>query len=97
MIVGGNKKGFQSTFRAVSYSWSGNLFEMVPFIGSAIGGIYTLILTIIGVREVHGVSTGKAVLAVLLPLFVIVLLIFAAIIIPLLFFGSTRFFGGVGV
>ena len=97
MIVGGNKNGFQSTFRAISYSWSGNLFEIVPFIGSAIGGIYTLILTIIGVREVHGISTGKAVLAVLLPLIVIILLIIAAIIIPLLFFGSTRFFGGVGV
>lgn len=97
MIVGGNKNGFQSTFRAISYSWSGNLFEIVPFIGSAIGSIYTLILTIIGVREVHGISTGKAVLAVLLPLIVIILLIIAAIIIPLLFFGSTRFFGGVGV
>lgn len=97
MIVGGNKMGFQPTFRAISYSWCGNLFEIVPFIGSAIGSIYTLILTIIGVREVHGISTGKAVLAVLLPLIVIGLLIIAAVIIPLLFFGSTRFFGGVGV
>jgi hypothetical protein len=97
MIVGGNRNGFQPTFRAISYSWSGNLFEIVPFIGSAVGGIYTLILTIIGVREVHGISTGKAVLAVLLPLIVIGLLIIAALIIPLLFLGSTRFFSGMGV
>jgi len=56
-----------------------------------------MILIIFGVREVHGISTGKAVLAVLLPIIVGVGLgILAAILIPL-FFGSLRFFGGVGV
>jgi len=97
MIVGGNKKGFQGTFRAVSYSFSGYLFGIVPFIGSTIGGIYAMILTIFGVREIHGISTGKAALAVLLPIIVGVGLgILAAILIPL-FFGSLRFFSGVGV
>ena len=97
MIVGGNKKGYQATFRAVSYSFSGYLFGIIPFIGSTIGGIYAMILVIFGVREVHGISTGKAVLAVLLPVIVGVGLgILAAILIPL-FFGSLRFFGGVGV
>jgi len=95
MIVGGNKKGFQSTFRAVSYSFSGYLFGIIPLIGSTIGGIYTLILTIFGVREGHGISTGKAVLAVLLPIIVIVgLAILGAILIPL-FLGTFGFFGGV--
>jgi thiosulfate reductase cytochrome b subunit len=52
-------------------------------------------LIIIGVREGHGISTGKAVLAVLLPLIVIVGLgILAAILFPLLL-GSMGFFGGV--
>ena len=69
MIVGGNKKGFETTFRALAYAYSGNLFGFIPFIGSSIGGIYTLVLTIFGVREGHEISTGKAVLAVLLPLF----------------------------
>jgi len=97
MIVGGNKRGFQATFRAVSYSFSGYLFGIVPFIGSTIGGIYAMILIILGVREIHGISTGKAVLAVLLPIIVGVGLgILAAILIPL-FFGSLRLFGGVGV
>ncbi len=96
IIVGGNKKGYQATFRAVSYAWCGNLFEIIPFIGSAIGSIYTLVLTIIGVRETHGISTGKAVFGVLLPVIVIIILIIAAILIPLFLFG-TRFLGGVGV
>jgi hypothetical protein len=97
MIVGGNKTGYQTTFRVISYSFSGYLFGIIPFIGSTIGGIYALILTIFGVREGHGISTGRAVLAVLLPVIVGVGLgILAAILIPL-FFGMFGFFGGVGV
>lgn len=97
MIVGGNKKGFQATFRVVSYSWGGSLFGIIPFIGSTIGWIYALILAIFGVREVHGISTGRAVVAVLLPYIVVAGLgIIAAIVIPM-FLGSVRFFGGVGV
>ena len=94
MIVGGNKKGFQTTFRAISYSFSGYLFGIIPFIGSTIGGIYILILTILGVREGHGISTGKAVLAVLLPIIVGVgVTILAVLLIPLLL-GTLGFFGG---
>ena len=97
MIVGGNKKGFESTFRLVSYSFGGYLFGIIPFLGNPIGGVYSLILTILGVRECHGISTGKAVLAVLLPIIVAVGLgIIVAIFLPL-FIGSMRFFGGVGV
>lgn len=97
MIVGGNKRGFQTTFRAISYAFSGNLFAVIPFIGSTIGGIYFLILTIIGLRESHAISTGKAVLAVFLPLIVAVgLFVLAMSLVPFLF-RTVGFLGGVGV
>lgn len=96
MIIGGNKSGYKATFRAISYAWCGNLFEIIPFIGSAIGSIYTLVLTIIGVRETHGITTGKAILAVLLPAIIMIILIIVAILIPLFIF-RTKFLGGVGV
>ena len=97
MIVGGNKRGFQATFRAISYSYSARLFDIVPFIGSLIGGIYMLILIILGVREGHGITTGRAVLAVLLPVIVAVgLAILTVISLPILI-GSLRFSRGVGV
>ena len=96
MIVGGNKKGFESTFRVIAYSISGDIFGIIPFIGSTIGGIYALILTIIGVREGHGISTGRAILGVLLPLIVAGGFgILAAILIPLLL--GRMFFSGIGV
>jgi hypothetical protein len=85
MIVGGNRKGLQATFRAISYSHSAMLFYIVPVIGGFVGFIYFLILAILGVREGHAISTGKAVLGVLLPLIVgFVLGILLAILIPLL-------------
>ena len=97
MIVGGNKRGFQATFRAISYSYSARLFDIIPFIGSLIGGIYMLILIILGVREGHGITTGRAVLAVLLPVIVAVgLAILIVISLPILI-GSLRFTRGVGV
>lgn len=97
MIVGGNKKGFKATFRAVSYAWSGYLFGIIPVIGSTIGAIYSLVLIIFGIREGHGITTGRAVLAVLLPVIVIAGLgILAVILVPLIL-GPMRFLGGVGV
>lgn len=97
MIVRGNKRGFTATFRTISYSYSARLFDIVPVIGSFIGSIYMLILIIIGVREGHDISTGKAILAVFLPVIVgIGLVIMAVFLIPI-FFGSMRFFGGVRV
>ena len=102
LIVGGGK-GFEATFRTFSYSNSARIFYIIPLfvlpflvpICSFVLTIYHLVLIIIGVRECHGISTGKAVLAVLLPLIVIFGLgILAAILFPLLL-GSMGFFGGV--
>lgn len=96
MIVGGNKNGYEATFRTISYAWCGHLFEIIPFIGSAIGSIYTLILTIIGIRETHGITTGKAALGVFLPIIIVGILIILAFFIPIFLFG-TKIMKGVGV
>jgi hypothetical protein len=95
--VGGNQRGFEATFRAISYSHSALLFHIVPIVGTFVGGIYLFILAILGVREGHEISTGKAVLAVLLPLIIVFGLgILLAISIPFLV-GSLGFYRGVGV
>ncbi|MGZ3535742.1 MAG: YIP1 family protein [Thermodesulfobacteriota bacterium] len=95
MIVRGNNNGYKTTFRAICYSYSGYLFGIIPFIGLIIGNIYVFILTIIGVKEGHEISTGKAVLAVLLPAIVVLGLILIAILVAVMFVGSMGFFGGV--
>ena len=56
-------------------------------------------LTIFGVREGHEISTGKAVLAVLLPIIVLIGLgILLALLIPYLVgYGAMRFLGGAKI
>jgi hypothetical protein len=95
IVVGGNKQGYKTTFRAVCYSYGAQLFNIVPFIGSLIGFIYMIILFILGVREGQGIGTGKAVLAILLPMIVIFGLIIIAIVLAVMFVGSTGLLGGV--
>ncbi len=92
MIVRGNRKGFEATFRAISYAYSAELFYIVPFIGTFAGTVYLMILAILGVREGHEISTGRAVFAVLLPVIVAFIGILLAVLIPLfmIFSGSHR-------
>jgi hypothetical protein len=83
MIVGGNRKGFEATFRAISYAYGAELFYIVPFIGTFVGTVYVMVLAVLGTREGHGISTGKAALAVLLPIIIAFVGILLAILIPL--------------
>jgi hypothetical protein len=71
MVVGGNRRGFEATFRVIAYSWSTQIFALIPFVGGVIIFIYDLIIVIIGLRESHGIGTGRAALAIFLPIIVI--------------------------
>jgi hypothetical protein len=84
MLVGGNKKGFEATFRVVAYSNSTQVFSVLPLLGGMIAVIYNIILWIIGFRESHQISTAKATFAVFLPLILITFLILIAIFMFLL-------------
>jgi hypothetical protein len=95
-MVGGNRKGFQTTFRVVAYSFSGQLFGIIPLIGGTIGSIYIFILNIIGIREGHGISTGRAVLAIFLPVIVGIGVAILLVIFKSLVFGRLGFFVGAG-
>jgi hypothetical protein len=68
MIVRGAKNGFEATFRVVSYSIGAYVFLMVPFCGAIISGLWTVVLAIIGLKEAHGTTGGKAAFAVFFPL-----------------------------
>ena len=87
MVVGAGKRGFETTFRVVAYASSAQVFAIVPFLGGFIIVIYNLVLWTIGFRESHRTTTGRALIAVLLPMaimiFFIVLIVFA-IVIPLI-------------
>ena len=59
--------GFESTFRVVSYANVTELAAWVPVLGPLVAAVASVVLAIIGVREVHETTTGKAALVVLIP------------------------------
>ncbi len=74
LIVGSGNSGFEATFRVGAYAAVTSLVSWIPFIGW-IASLYAIYLGIVGVREVHATTTGKAALVVLIPAAVVLLLV----------------------
>lgn len=75
-LVGG-RKGYLQTLKSVTFgSTPGMLLGWIPFIGF-LAAIWSLVLEVLGIRELHQVSTGKAALALVLSLLVIILIVIA--------------------
>lgn len=71
MIVGGAKQSYETTFRVLCYS-IGSTYPLVivPLCGGFVASIWCLVLECIGLAKAHETETGRAVLAVLLPVIV---------------------------
>jgi hypothetical protein len=74
LMFRGARHGFGTTLRVFCFCAGPFLFEVVPFLGAPVGGIWSLVMTVIGLREAHETSTGKVVAAVLVPMFFMLLL-----------------------
>jgi hypothetical protein len=71
MLVGGANRSFETTFRVVCFSsGAANLFSMIPMCGGIIAAVYNIVLECIGLTRAHQTTTGKAVLAIFLPLII---------------------------
>lgn len=78
-ILGG-RKGIEQTIKASIYSCTPlALFGWIPFIG-IIAIIWSYILNALAIRELHEISTARAVLAVLIPLIILIVLVVVALI-----------------
>jgi hypothetical protein len=68
MIFGGAKAGFEASFRVLCYAQATQLVQIVPICGGLIGGVWLLVVLIVGLAEAHRTSRGTAAAAVLVPL-----------------------------
>lgn len=68
-LSGGAQNGFETTFRAVCYGSSAQMLGIIPIVGTVVAGVWTLILCVIGIKELHKTTYFKAILAVMLPVF----------------------------
>jgi hypothetical protein len=71
MLVGGANRSFETTFRVVCFAGgAANLFSMIPMCGGIIAAVYHIVLNCIGLSRAHPTTTGKALLAIFLPIIV---------------------------
>jgi hypothetical protein len=91
LIVGSRNSGFEATVRVLAYSAVTSLVSWIPFIGWILS-LYGIYLGIVGIREMHNTTTGKAALVVLIPAAIIILLVLALIALlgAVLFFGTQQ-------
>ena len=71
MLVGGANRSFETTFRVVCFTGgSAHLFSVIPVCGGFIALVYSIVLYCIGLSRAHPTTTGKALLAIFLPIIV---------------------------
>src|SRR4029453_5773448 len=71
MLVGGANKAFETTFRVISFSQGSTApLQLVPCCGGLLALVWCLVANCIGVARAHEIDTGRATLAVLLPVIV---------------------------
>ena len=77
-LLGQAKRGFAATFAACAYACGPLVLLAVPACGSIVGIIWVVVLTSIGLKVTHRISTGAAAAAVLAPYFVLCCVMFLA-------------------
>lgn len=70
LIIKPSHAGYEATFRVAAYSTVVYLVSWIPILGWLLS-LYAIYLGIVGMREVHNTTTGKAAMVVLIPIAVI--------------------------
>ena len=71
MIFGGANQPFETTFRVFAFTQgSAGPLQIIPLCGGLISGVWAIVCYCIGLARAHETDTGRAVLAVFLPLIV---------------------------
>jgi hypothetical protein len=100
LLIKPSNAGFEATFRVAAYvsvvqlvTW----LAAIPILGllvALVAGVYSIYLSVVGIREVHASTTGRAAAVVLIPTAVLVLLgmLIVAVVGAALLFGSQQQF-----
>jgi hypothetical protein len=67
MVLDAADNGFNATLRVFAYGFGPAVFGIVPMLGSLVGTVWTAVIDIVGLREAHDTTNGKAAAGVLLP------------------------------
>ncbi len=79
MVVRGGGNGFEATFRVTSLCQVTQVWGVIPFIGGLIGAFWFFVAQVIGLKEIHDTSYLRVAMALMIPLFFILLLLVMAL------------------
>lgn len=74
LLLAPRRRGFGATLRALCYAGGPWVLTAVPWLGGLIGGVWSVVLAVVGVREAHRTTTGRAAAMVLIPVGALVVL-----------------------
>jgi hypothetical protein len=92
MLAGGAHEGYEATLRGGAYAWTVSLVGIFPICGSLVAWGWSIVVSVIALRELHGTTTGRAALAVILPALICCSLLCAGIVA----FGGMAWLRGLG-
>ncbi len=67
LILAPARRGMRATARVFCYSAGPAVFTAAPIVGPAVGAVWSLVLLVIGLREAHRTTPGRAAAIVLIP------------------------------
>lgn len=65
--------GFEGTFRATAYGTAPMILSLLPFVGPVAGAAWSLVITIIGYKNIHETTFVRIIMAMLTPVLVLVI------------------------
>lgn len=88
LFSGGNNVGWEGTFKAIAYSLIPILLiGWIPIVGQLIGGLWALFIIVVCLKQIHSLSTIRAILCLLGIFIVVGLIVMSAAIIAAFVFG----------
>jgi hypothetical protein len=83
-LLGGASGPFSLTTRVFAFAYAPQILAIVPWVGMPLGFVWMVGIGVIGVREAHRTTTGRALAAVLVPVIIaLILLAVAALLVSL--------------
>jgi hypothetical protein len=79
LFAGERNAGFRATYRVMAYASAPDLVGWIPGVGIVIDLVWAVVLGTIGLRVMHQTTTRRALLVVVLSLFLAIVLFFALV------------------
>lgn len=89
LFLAPERRGLGATARAICYSAGPAVFSIIPILGPPVGFVWAVVLQVLGIREAHRTTTGRAAAIVLLPIGILLAIGFALLLLAFLLVGVT--------